>query len=119
MPGSVFWYYPMKTLVTKCWQMVIIGSVLCLTLVSTQVKSRGDLSADNSKTISATYLYTCGINIDPSGPTITDTIRITAGGEWPDTCVPKFESYQMTGSEIRLDFTHPITIVACAPVIIG
>ena len=120
MPGSIF-CYQMKTIVTKCWLMVIIGSILSLTLIATQiksVKSDSHISVHNSKTIIATNNYTCGISVDPAVPTITDTVRIRAGGEWPDSCVPKFESYQVANGEIRLDFTRNITGI-CAPVIIG
>ncbi|GIK37952.1 MAG: hypothetical protein BroJett011_17850 [Chloroflexota bacterium] len=109
----------MKTPVKKRRSVIILSSVLGLTLIATQAKSirpDSDISAHYPKTV-ITANYTCGISINPAVPTITDTIQVRAGGEWPDTCVPQFSSYQMTNSEIRLDFTRPITIGACASMV--
>jgi hypothetical protein len=114
----------MKVLVTKYHQVITISAVLCLTLIATPVnsiKSDNDIFARHLKTIITTDNYAiCGITVHPLVPTITDTVQITAGGEWSNSCVPKFESYQMADGEIGLDFRHSVPPGdACAFVFTG
>ncbi len=43
------------------------------------------------------------IVIDPPAPTPNDTIQIAVSGEWPNVCVPRYQSHQIVGKMIRIE----------------
>jgi hypothetical protein len=59
------------------------------------------------------------IQIVPPNPLDSDPIHITAFGEWPDACAPKYMSHQVQEHGIRLDTQTPPLIppTFCAMII--
>ena len=53
------------------------------------------------------------ININPSQPTKDDLIQITPQGTWGNTCVPSYQSHQITGSLIRIDAVSNPSGIRC------
>lgn len=49
--------------------------------------------------------YGSYIHINPPVPTPNDVIRITVSGEWPNGCVPTYQSHQLVGQMILIDAT--------------
>ena len=55
---------------------------------------------------------------EPAMPTPNDVIQITVGGEWPDSCVPRYQSHQIEGNVIRINtLALPCYLCACFYVI--
>lgn len=65
------------------------------------------------------YAYTASaIRIDPPAPSPNDVIRITVSGEWPNMCVPRYQSHRIKGNTIRIDAVGTlfgICIAVCMP----
>lgn len=47
--------------------------------------------------------YGSHIRIEPRAPTPSDVIRIIVSGEWPNVCVPRYQSHQIIGNVIRIE----------------
>ncbi len=45
------------------------------------------------------------LEVAPNLPTPEDTIWVTAGGAWSDSCIPGYHSHELVGGVIRLDTT--------------
>lgn len=45
--------------------------------------------------------------VAPQKPGTSDTISITLGGKWEDTCIPEDPNTVVTGNDIYIDLFHP------------
>jgi hypothetical protein len=61
--------------------------------------------------------YDSQISINPSTPRPGDVIRITVWGEWPNGCVPRYQSHQIEGNAIRINTVPPCFFCSCLMVI--
>lgn len=88
-------------------RIIIASLVLCLTLALVQVAlvaSSDLIPLQDREIVHVPHSDECYISVTPAIPTITDTIKIVAGGEWPDACAPVYDSYQVISYEIRMNF---------------
>jgi hypothetical protein len=102
-------------------RIIIITSILCPMLAFVQaalVASNGWIPPQSRETVLISNSYECHISVNPSVPTITDTIQIAAFGEWPDSCIPAYTSHQVVSHEVRIDFVHDFVPI-CLPVVMG
>lgn len=83
--------------------VILLLQVLCFGSVSQQIEPV------HSHRLSGYSLndLPCGhnprIEITPALPAMSDPIRLTAAGVWPDSCIPEYQSHQMVDNIIRLD----------------
>jgi hypothetical protein len=91
----------------KHGQMIVVSLVLCLALAlaqATLLASNDLMPPRDREIVHVPHSYECYISVAPAIPTITDTIQVTAGGGWPDTCAPDYTSYQVVSHEVRMNF---------------
>jgi hypothetical protein len=73
-----------------------------------QATSRGDnLSLIMSSSEATFQNYGLQISITPPAPTTDDVIHITASGVWGDSCVPRYQSHQISSNVIKIDAVTP------------
>ena len=92
--------------------VILLGLIVALGFILAaaegQVKATSPSNAIDTmpppmKRASNLYIsYDTYIAIVPSAPTPDDVIRIAMGGEWPNSCVPRYKSHQIEGSLIRI-----------------
>jgi len=102
----------------KCKQMIIISLVSGLTLALVQVTlvaSSDLIPPQDREIVHVPHSDECYINVAPAIPTITDTIQIVAGGEWPDACAPVYNSHQVISYEIRMNFLVSYSLPVMCP----
>lgn len=103
------------------WLIILVMSSLALAFADNSAKAAKPSSNLNliplpDKKGTASYpSYGSHIRIDPPTPTPDDVIRITASGEWSDSCVPRYQSHQIMGNVINIYTTPPSP--ACLTVI--
>ena len=47
--------------------------------------------------------YGAQVAVDPTSPTTHHDVQVTAYGNWPNTCVPVYQSHEMIGNVIRVN----------------
>lgn len=59
------------------------------------------------------FYTTCCLEVSPATPVVTDTLRITASGIWPDSCGPKAATIYRRDRLILVTLHQPPAIFGC------
>ena len=97
-----------------------VSVILCLAFTSGQagLDSSGSMSPEYDARTNQYCGYYPQINISPVLPTQNDTIQITPSGEWPDSCIPLYQSHQIVNNVIMIDAVIDYPGIVCLTVIL-
>lgn len=102
--GEVRMSHRVPVSMSKALMSLVALCLVPLFVQSKPVNSDNVAPVCNTATQLSCYGRNCCLRISPTTPTIHDVTRITVFGNWPDTCVPKYDSWQFVGREIRINF---------------